>query len=109
MSDTEPLYDVREQTGDPDHASVDDEVDPVVERAQNPRTEDENTHFDRTITTVIDIYGTDPVCTVIHRVLVDNEPFRTATNNLEMRNVDGVRIGTAASWVLEELNAQDDG
>jgi len=35
---------------------------------------------------------------VIHRILVDNEPFRTATNDLGLRNVDGVRIGTAASW-----------
>ena len=40
---------------------------------------------------------------------VDNEPFWTATNVLEMRNVDGVRIGTTASWFLEELNAQGDG
>jgi hypothetical protein len=59
--------------------------------------------------TIIDTYGTEPVRTVIHRVLVDNEPFRTATNNLESRTVDGVRIGTAASWFLEELNAQDHG
>jgi hypothetical protein len=46
---------------------------------------------------------------VIHRVLVDNEPFRTATNGLEMHNVDGVRIGTTASWSLTELNTQGDG
>jgi len=26
-----------------------------------------------------------------------------------LRNLDGVRIETAASWFLEELNAQDDG
>jgi hypothetical protein len=79
----------------------------VVYRAQNPRTEHGDTHFDRTMTTVIDSYGADPVRTVIDRILVDDEPFRTATNGLEMRNVDGVRIGTAASWFLEELNAQD--
>ena len=46
---------------------------------------------------------------LIHRIRVDDEPFRTATHGLEMRNVDGVRIGTAASWFLEQLNAQDDG
>lgn len=80
----------------------------VVYRAQNPRTEHEDTHFDRMIATVIDTYGTDPVRTLIHRVLVDDETFRTATNGLEMHNVDGVRIGTAASWFLEELNAQND-
>ncbi|WP_158601204.1 hypothetical protein [Haloplanus aerogenes] len=50
-----------------------------------------------------------PACgtPVIHRTLVDNEPFRTATNDLELRNVDGVRIATAASWFLDELNAQE--
>jgi hypothetical protein len=48
-------------------------------------------------------------CRCDRLILVDDEPFRTATNGLEMRNVDGVRIGTAASWFLEELNAQDDG
>jgi hypothetical protein len=37
------------------------------------------------------------------------EPVRTATNGLEMRNVDGVRIGTAVIWFLEQLNAQGDG
>ena len=58
---------------------------------------------------IIDTYGTEPVRTVIHHVLVDTEPFRTATNGLKLRNVDGVRIGTAASWFLQELNAQDDG
>ena len=109
MSDAEPLYNVREQTGNPEHASVDDVVDLVVQRAQNSRAEHEDAHFDRTMATVIDTYGTDLVRTVIHRILVDNEPFRTATNGLEMRNVDGVRIGTVASWFLEELNAQDDG
>jgi len=50
-----------------------------------------------------------PVRTVIHRVLVDGTPFRTATQDLEVRNVDGVRIGTTAGQFLDELNAQDDG
>lgn len=109
MPDAEPLDNVREQTRDSEHASVEDVVDLVVERAQNPRTDHEDEHFDTAMATIIDTYGTEPVRTVIHRVLVDNEPFRTATNGLEMRNVDGVRIGTAASWFLEELNAQDDG
>nr|WP_254522280.1 hypothetical protein [Natrinema caseinilyticum] len=58
---------------------------------------------------VVDRYGIDPVRTVIHRVLVDHYPFRTATHDLELRNVDGVRIGTTAGQFLEELNAQDDG
>ena len=50
-------------------------------------------------------YGTAPVRTVIHGILVDDESFRTATSDLEMRNVDGIRIGTTASWFPGELNA----
>ncbi|WP_176819468.1 hypothetical protein [Halopenitus persicus] len=46
---------------------------------------------------------------MLHRILVDNEPFRAATNGRELRTVDRGRIGTAASWFLEELNARDDG
>jgi hypothetical protein len=65
--------------------------------------------FDTAVAAPVDRCGTESVRTVIHRVLVDDEPFRTATNGLAMRNVDGVRIGTAASWFLEELNAQEDG
>jgi len=57
--------------------------------------------------TAVDRYGTTSVRTVIHRILVDHYPSRTATHDLEMRNVDGVRIGTAASWFLEELHPQD--
>ena len=109
MPAPEPLYTVREQTGNPDHASVDEVVNLVIQRAQTPRDEHEDAHFDTPMATIIDTYGTEPVRTVIHRVLVDNEPFRTATNNLESRTVDGVRIGTAASRFLEELNAQDHG
>jgi hypothetical protein len=61
MPDTEANYNIREQTGNPEHAWVDDVVDLVVHRAQNPRTEHEDAHFDRTMATVIDTYGTDPV------------------------------------------------
>jgi len=109
MPDAEALYDAREQTGNSDHASVDDVIDLVVERAQNPRDDHEDAHFDRTMATIIDTYGTESVSTVTHRALVDNEPFRTATNGIEMRNVDCIRIGTTANWFLEELNAQDHG
>ena len=109
MPDAEPHYNVREQTGNPEHASVNEVVDLVVERAQNPRTDHDDAHFDSAVAAIVDRYGTESVRTVIHRILVDDEPFRTATNGLEMRNVDGVRIGSAASWFLPALNAQDDG
>ncbi|WP_058992388.1 hypothetical protein [Haloarcula sp. CBA1127] len=109
MPDTEPLYDVHEQTENPDHASVDDVVDLVLERAQNPRNDHEDGHFDTAMATIIETYGIEPVRTVIYRVLVDNEPFRTATTGLELRNVDGLRIGTTAGWFLNELNARNHG
>jgi hypothetical protein len=109
MTDSETLYDVRERIKNPEHASVDDVVELVFERAQHPRTGHQDGHLDEMMTTVVDRYGTDPVRTIIHRILVDHYPFRTATHDLEMRNVDGIRIGMAASQFLTELNAQDDG
>ncbi|ELY45650.1 hypothetical protein [Natronorubrum bangense] len=45
---------------------------------------------------------------MVHCALIEHYPFRTATVGLEMRNIDGVRIGTAAGWFLEELNADQD-
>ena len=108
MPDKDALYDVRERTKDPEHASVDDVVELVLERAQHPRTEHRDAHLDEMMATVVDRYGTDPVRTVIHRVLVDHYPFRTATHDLKMRNVDGIRIGTAASQFVTESTAQHD-
>ena len=66
-------------------------------------------HLDALMTTIVDRYGMESVRTVIHRVLVDGMPFRTATHDLELSNVDGVRIGTTAGQFLDELNTQDDG
>lgn len=107
MTDTDAFYDVREQTGNPEHASVTEVVDLVVGRAQNPRNDHEDAHLDTAMAAIIDRYGVEPVRTVIHRILVDNYPFRTATNELEIRNIDGVHIGTTAGWFLEELNTQE--
>jgi len=38
MPDTDALCHVRERTKNPEHASVDDVVELVLERAQHPRT-----------------------------------------------------------------------
>jgi len=108
MSDNDALYDVRERIKNPEHASVDDVVELVLERVQHPRTEHRDVHLDEMMATVVDRYGADPVHTVVHRVLVDGTPFRTATHGLEMSNVDGVRVGTTAGQFLDELNAQHD-
>jgi hypothetical protein len=45
---------------------------------------------------------------VSQRVLVDTDPFRTATVDLDVDTIDGVRIGTAATRFLAEPNAQGD-
>jgi len=108
MSDSEARYDVRERTGNPEHASVDAVVELILERAQHPRTDHQDGHLDDMMASVVDRYGTDPVRTVVHRVLVDGTPHRTATHDLGVRNVDGVRIGTAAGQFLDELNARVD-
>jgi len=108
MCDTDTLYTVRERTGNPRHPSVDNVIELVLERAQNPRENHQDSHMDEAMAAVFDRYGEEPVRTVIHRVLVENYPFRTATVDLEMRNIDGIRIGTTAGWFLEELNADQD-
>lgn len=62
---------------------VDDVVDLVLERAQNPREDHQDAHFDAMMSAVVDKYGVEPVCTVILRVLVEYYPFRTAAADLE--------------------------
>lgn len=106
MTDTDALYDVHERTGNPTHASVDDVCELVFERAQTPRADHHNDHFDEAMAAIVDEYGPETVRTVIHRILVEQYPFRTATVDLDMRNIDGVRIGTTAGWFLRELNAE---
>ena len=108
MTGSEPLYDVRERTGNPEHPPIDDVVDLVLERAENPRVDHQNAHLDEAMATVVDRYGSETIRTVIYRVLVEEYPFRTATADLDVDNVDGVRIGTAATRFLAELHAQSD-
>lgn len=109
MSDTAATYSVRERTGNPAHASVTDVVELVFDRAQHPRETHQDAHLDAVMAAVVDRYGRAPVRTVIHRILVEDCPFRTATHDLEMHNLDGVRIGTTASQFLDELNTAQDG
>lgn len=106
MTDPDALYDVRERTGNPAHASVDDVCELVFERAQTPRADHQDAHLDEDTAAIVDQYGTETVRTIIHRILVEHYPFRTATVDLDMRNIDGVRIGTTAGWFLRELNAE---
>lgn len=83
-------------------------VDDVIERSENPREDHQDAHLDEAMAAVVDRYGSESIRTVIQRVRVDDYPFRTATANLDVDNIDGVRIGTTAVRVLEELHAQGD-
>ena len=108
MADIDAFYDVRERTGNPAHASIDNVTALVLERAREPRIDHPDAHFDEGMAAVVDRYGADAVRTVIHRVLVEHYPFRTATTGLDMHNFDGVRISTTAGWFLRELNRNQD-
>ncbi|WP_257300920.1 hypothetical protein [Haloarchaeobius sp. FL176] len=56
--------------------------------------------------TVVDRYEESVVRAVIHRILVDGVPFRTAVADHEIVALDGVRIGTVATQTLDELNTE---
>jgi len=96
MSGDEALYDIRERTGNPTHASVKDVYELVCKRAQDPRENHQDAHFDEAMTDILDRHGEKTVRTVIRRILVEHYPFRTATVELDMRNADGVWIVTTA-------------
>ncbi|CAP15250.1 hypothetical protein [Halobacterium salinarum] len=108
MTVDEAFYDVRERTENPAHASVEDVCELVRKRAQDPRDDHMNSHFDEAMADIVERHGIETVQTVIRRILVEHYPFRTATVDLEMRNVDGVWIGTAATGYLRELNSEQD-
>jgi hypothetical protein len=106
MTDHATVYDVRERTGNPGHASVDTVCERLLERAATPRTNHLDAHLDTAIATVVDRYGDAVVRAVVHRILVDGVPFRTAAADHEVAAVDGVRIGTVVTQVLSELNTE---
>ena len=104
MTDHATVYDVQERTGNPTHASVDRVCERLLDRAAALRTDHSDAHLDETMATVIDRYGDAVVREVIHRILVDGVPFRTAAADHNVAPLDGVRIGTVAMQVLSELN-----
>lgn len=108
MTDTDALYDVRERTGNPAHASVDDVGALLLSRAADPRENHQDAYFDSAMAVVVDQYGEKAVQQVIRRILVDQLSHRTAATGLDMRSVDGTWIGTTAGWFLRELNATQD-
>ena len=106
MTDHATVYDVRERTGDPGHASVDTVCERLLERAATPRTDYPDANLNSEIATVVDRYGDAVVRAVVHQILVNGVPFRTAAADHDVTAVDGVRIGTVATQVLSELNTE---
>ena len=104
MTDHAIVYDVQERTGKPAHASVDRVCERLLDRAAAPRTDHPDAHLDETMATVVDRYGDAVARGVIHRILVDGVPFRTAAAEHDVAALDGVRIGTVTTQVLSELN-----
>jgi len=106
MTDHATVYDVQERTGNPAHASVDRVCVRMLDRAAAPRTNYLDAHLDGTMATVVDRYGEAVVHRVIHQILVDGVPFRTAAADYDVAALDGVRIGTVATQVFSELNTE---
>jgi hypothetical protein len=108
MTDADALYNVREQTGNPAHGSVDDACDLLLSRAEDPRDDHQDAHFDAAMAVLVDRYGEEAVREVVKRILVAQLSHRTAATDLDMRPVNGVWIGTTAGSFLRELNSDQD-
>ena len=104
MTNHATVYDIQERTGNPAHVSVDRVCECLLDRAATPRTDHPDAHLDEVMATVVARYGDAVVRAVIHRILVDGVPFRTAAADHDVAALDGVRIGTVTTQVLSELN-----
>ncbi|GAD53723.1 hypotheical conserved protein [Halarchaeum acidiphilum MH1-52-1] len=106
MTETDATYPVEDATGNPDDPSFEEVWTLLRERGQDPRVDHPEAHFDEITADVLERYDEKTVRTVTHRVLIGFHPFRTATVDLGVRNVDGVRIGTTAVATLRELRQE---
>ncbi|GGN24890.1 hypothetical protein [Halarchaeum nitratireducens] len=106
MTEANATYPVEDATGNPGDPSFEAVWTLLCERGQHPRVDHPDAHFDEIMADVLERYDEEAVRTVTHRVLVAFQPFRTATADLGVRTVDGVRIGTTAVATLRELQAE---
>lgn len=104
MTTQEPVYDVRERTGNPENASVEEVCDRLLSRAAEPRRDHRDSHFDLAIAEFVDEYGEETVHSLVRRILADQLPFRMAAKDGDVPPAHGVSIGTAAVWTLREMN-----
>lgn len=105
VSDSDSVYQIRDRTGNPEHASLEEVCDQLLSRAAEQRRGHPDANLDDAMAIAIDRYGETTVREISRRILVDQVPFRTAAADFDVQPIDGVRIGTVAVQVLEELNS----
>jgi len=105
MSSDAP-YRLREQTGDPADPSIDDVVEVVVDRADEPRSADHpDSHIDRYAKQAVDRFGESAVADCVRSILMMEQTHRTAGAEAfgQSNYVWGIKIGVAASTYLDDL------
>ena len=102
-------YQIRENTGNSVHPSVDEVVDLALRRGTDPRpTDHPDQHFDQYIGDAVDKFGEEDVEHCIHLVLVDSYTHRmagTAAFGSE-EYVWGINVGVAATAYLRDLHQE---
>ena len=103
---TDDTYRVRENTGNSAHPSVDDVIELALERAADPRPEqDPDAHFDRYVSTAVEAHSKSAVTECIRLVLIEGFTQRSAGVKAfgEDDYVRGIEVGVASRSYLREL------
>jgi len=99
-------YRVEEHTGNSSHPSAEDVIELALERAADPRPEqDPDTHFDRYVSTAVEAHSKSAVTECIRLVLVEGLTQRSAGVKAfgEEDYVRGIEVGVASRSYLREL------
>lgn len=103
---TDVAYRVQENTGSSTHPSVDDVIELALERAADPRPEeDPDAHFDRYVSAAVETHSESAVTECIRLVLVEGFTQRSAGVKAfaEEDYVRGIVVGVASHAYLREL------
>ena len=99
-------YRVEEHTGTSAHLSAEDVIELALERAADPRPEqDPDAHFDRYVSTAVEAHSKSAVTECIRLVLVEGLTQRSAGVEAfgEEDYVRGIEVGVASRSYLQEL------
>ncbi len=99
-------YRVEEHTGNSSHPSAEDVIELALERAADPRPEqDPDAHFDRYVSTAVEAHSKSAVTECIRLVLVEGLTQRSAGVKAfgEEDYVRGIEVGVASRSYLREL------